>query len=227
MEVVRELSGAIQGARRTPLSRGSSWSAAELDPQVASPGLSRHRLSGRECILAETLHQRGNRAVTNKQFARWSRACSQLGTHANAGIEQTIQTTSSCRARQWSDRYGRISPSHGVSHSQCRAQRPRRGGDVALQSGLSRIVYRQSISAASCSVDDVPALPCLELSLAGVSNSLRSSHERTDAVTINGTVASVLRSARMVRLLNGDTVHDLRPGKCQNAAVEHLIRLGY
>ena len=121
MEVVRELSGAIQGARRTPLSRGSSWSAAELDPQVASPGLSRHRLSGRECILAETLHQRGNRAVTNKQFARWSYACSQLGTHANADIEQTTQTTSSCRVRQ--------------------------------------------------------ALLCLELSLAGVSNSLRSSHE--------------------------------------------------
>jgi hypothetical protein len=62
------LSGAIQAAPRTT---PDNWSAAELDPQVASPGPGRHRLSGRGRILAETLRQRGNHVVTNKQFGRW------------------------------------------------------------------------------------------------------------------------------------------------------------
>jgi hypothetical protein len=48
----------------------TNWSAAELDLQVASPGPGRHRLSGRERILAETLHQRGNRVVTKQTI--WS-----------------------------------------------------------------------------------------------------------------------------------------------------------
>ena len=60
-------------------------SAAKLDPQVASPRPGRHRLSGRERILAETLRQRGNGVVTNKQFVHWSYACSQLGIHATFG----------------------------------------------------------------------------------------------------------------------------------------------
>jgi len=60
-------------------------SAAKLDPQVASPGPGRHRLLERERILAETLRQRGNRVVTNKQFGRQSNACSQLGIHATFG----------------------------------------------------------------------------------------------------------------------------------------------
>jgi hypothetical protein len=46
----------MQGARRTP----------ELDSQVASPGPTAIASPGKR-ILAETLPQRGNRVVTNKQ----------------------------------------------------------------------------------------------------------------------------------------------------------------
>ena len=63
--------------REGAIGRRPSWTR-----KWQSPGPGRHRLSGRERILAETLHQRGNRVVTNKQFGRWSYACSQLGTHA-------------------------------------------------------------------------------------------------------------------------------------------------
>jgi hypothetical protein len=70
-----------------PHDREEDWSAAELDPRVASPRPGRHRLSGRECILAETPHQRGNRAVTNKQFGRM------LVPNSEPGIEQTIYTS--------------------------------------------------------------------------------------------------------------------------------------
>ena len=93
MEVVRELSGAIQGAPNLMI---ENWSAAELDPRVASLDPGRHRLSGRECILAETLCRRGNRVVTNEQFGRWSPGLELMlvRNSCRAGIEQTIQNTS-------------------------------------------------------------------------------------------------------------------------------------
>jgi hypothetical protein len=47
-----------------------NWSAAELNPQMASPGPGRHRLSGRGRIFAKMLGQRSNREVTNKQLRR-------------------------------------------------------------------------------------------------------------------------------------------------------------
>jgi hypothetical protein len=43
------------------------WTA-KLDPQVANPELGRHS-PRRGRMLAETFPQRGNREVTNKQFA--------------------------------------------------------------------------------------------------------------------------------------------------------------
>ena len=46
----------------------SIWSAIELDLQVASPGPGHHRLSGRDSIFAEMLHQRGNRIVTTNNL---------------------------------------------------------------------------------------------------------------------------------------------------------------
>jgi hypothetical protein len=47
--------------REGAIGRRPSWTR-----KVASPGPGRHRLSERERILAEALHQRGNRVVTNK-----------------------------------------------------------------------------------------------------------------------------------------------------------------
>jgi hypothetical protein len=78
------LPSSMQGVRRTPWSRRSNWSAAELGLQVGPASwtckLDLQRASvdpaaislGRERILAETLRQRGNRVVTNKQFGHWS-----------------------------------------------------------------------------------------------------------------------------------------------------------
>jgi hypothetical protein len=65
----------MQGVRRThgregAIGRRPSWTCklglqlASLDPAAIS--------LGRERILAETLRQRGNRVVTNKQFDHWS-----------------------------------------------------------------------------------------------------------------------------------------------------------
>jgi hypothetical protein len=70
----------------------SNWSAVELDLQVASPGPGHHRLSGRDRIFAEMLHQRGNRIVTTNNLVtgpiRSSEFTATFGTYADIGIEQ-------------------------------------------------------------------------------------------------------------------------------------------
>ena len=84
MDSARELSGQFNGrakphGREGAIGRRPSW---PRKCQARGPG--RHRLSGRERILAEMLHHRGNRAVTNN-------SCSSE-TRADAGIERQSKT---------------------------------------------------------------------------------------------------------------------------------------
>ena len=82
-----ELLGAVQEARRTP--RRARQKQLLGGRVRARPGPVRYRRFVRERILADTLHQRGNRVVTNKRFD-WSYACSSSRIVENCVVRHSL-----------------------------------------------------------------------------------------------------------------------------------------